>query len=525
MSDLLADAPLLSAWLTYTQDRPTAFTIPGHKGAATRLWSELGQVLATDVPLFGGLDTVKLTGGVLDEAERRAAALWGADWCRFSTGGSTHANQVATLAAAGPGDTVLVTRSAHRSTLSGLVLAGVRPVWLPTMVEPRLGLPIGVAPATLERAIADNPRARAVFLVEPSYLGTLSDLPALVAVAHAAGLPVVVDQAWGAHLGFHPSLPGHALTSGADAIVTSAHKTLPAYSQASLILARTERLDRDRLDRAFDVGNTTSPAGSILASIDGARALLAAHGPELLAALVALVDRARGRLRSIPGMLVPGPADFPAGRFDPTKLVILLPGTGAAGVAVERELVSLGFPVEMADHDTIVPIVTMADTEDTLDRLVDAIAVAVERHGGTPRPIATAIQWGPTIESGPSPAALDHSGQSAVQSNTSPATVQPGHSSGAPLHAASLHAVPPPAAMTPRDAFFARHRTVDADAAVGHVCAELVAPYPPGVPVLVPGEVITADTLAALRATAALGTRIAYAADPTLRTLQIVEPD
>jgi arginine decarboxylase len=475
-AELLEDAPLLAAWLRHAASGVTPFTIPGHKGLAGQLWAPLGAVLAGDVPLYGGLDTVKLTGGLLADAQARAARFWGGDWCRFSTGGSTHTNQVAALAVARPGDTVLVARSAHRSTLLGLVLAGLHPVWLPTTVDSRFDVPVGVTVDALTRALADHPRARAVFLVEPSYLGALSDLPALVAAAHDAGRPVLVDQAWGAHFGLHPTLPAHALQHGADAMVFSAHKTLPAYSQASVLVARTARLDPARLDRAFEAANTTSPAGSILASIDGARALLAARGPALLAPFIGLVTRARERLRAVDGLLLPGPEDFPPGRFDPAKLVVIVAGAGASGVAVETELIRAGLPVEMADHDTVVPIVTLADTEDTVGRLVEALIAAVETHRGPARPLAGAVHW----------------------------------------------AAPATPAVAPRDAFFARHETVPAGAAVGRVCAEVVAPYPPGVPVLVPGEVVTAEILRALRAVRAQGTRIAYAADPTLATLQVL---
>ncbi|MEN3308258.1 MAG: arginine decarboxylase [Micromonosporaceae bacterium] len=475
-SDLLSDAPLLAAWLSYTSRGVTPFTIPGHKGAAGRLWPALGSVLAGDVPLFGGLDSVKLSAGVLRDAEGRAARLWGGDWCRFSTGGSTHANQALAMAVAPPGSQVLVSRCAHRSTLLGLVMAGLAPVWLPPTVDGRFGVPREVPDTALRAALARHPAARAVFLVEPSYLGTVSDLPALVASAHAAGLPVVVDQAWGGHFGFHPALPGHALARGADALVTSAHKTLPAYSQASLIVARTERLDPHRLDRAFDAGNTTSPAGAILASIDGARALLSARGAELLDPLIAMVARARERLRAVPGVLVPGPEDFPAGRFDPAKLVVVVAGSGASGIDVERDLLHADVPVEMADQDTVVPVVTLADTGTTVERLVEVLCAAILRHSGAPRPLAIAPQW----------------------------------------------TVGAAAAMAPRDAFFADHETVPSAAAVGRICAEVVAPYPPGVPVLVPGEVVTADVLGALRALREAGTRIAYAADPGLDTLQVV---
>jgi arginine decarboxylase len=475
---LVADAPLLAAWLEQTSGEITPFTIPGHKRAAGRLSLALAAVLAGDIPLYGGLDSVKLSGGMLSDAEARAATLWGADWCRFSTGGSTHANQALLMAIGRPGDAVLVSRSAHRSTLLGLVMAGLEPVWLPTELDDRFGLPIGVGEPVLRKALAARPDAKAVVLVEPSYLGTVSDVPALIGLAHSADIPVLVDQAWGAHFGFHPAVPAHAISQGADALVTSAHKTLPAYSQASILLARTQRLNPARLERAFEAGNTTSPAGSILASTDGARSLMAARGTELLESTVNTVTAARQQLRRIRGVLVPGPEDFAPGRFDPAKLVVLLAGTGASGIDVERDLLGAGLPVEMADHDTVVPIVTVADTERSVARLVDALTAAVVRHAGQPRPVTSSVQWGP--------AAI--------------------------------------AAMSPRDAFFADHATVDAAAAVGRVCAEVVAPYPPGVPVLVPGEVVTAEVMRSLHAMHASGTRLAYAADPTLQTLQVVVP-
>lgn len=473
---LCADAPLLEAWHSASRRVATPFTIPGHKRAADSLSPTLGDVLRSDVPLYGGLDTVKLSTGVLAEAEAMAAALWGADWCRFSTGGSTHANQALTLGVGRPGDTVLVVRSAHRSTLLALVMAGLTPAWLPTSLDPRFGIPLGVSESALRRGLRDHPGARAVLLVEPSYLGTVSELDNLTEIAHDAGCAVLVDQAWGAHFGFHPSFPPHALRRGADAFVASAHKTLPAYSQASMVFARRGMLDLDRLERAFEAGHTTSPAGSILASIDGARSLLAQRGKELLQSLAEMVSEARQKLRAIPGVQVPGPEDFPAGRFDPAKLVVLVAGTGASGVDIEQDLSRAGISVELADQDTVVPLVTIADSPAAIARLVDALSSAIERRRSRPRPLRTAPEW----------------------------------------HAGAI------AAMTPRDAFFADHVTVPAADAVGRVSAELVAPYPPGVPALVPGEIITAEALDSLRAAQKSGTRVAYAADPTLTTFQVV---
>ncbi len=468
------DAPLLAAWRDFVDGDLAPFTIPGHKHRAGALWPTLGRAVDTDVPLYAGLGSMKAAADVLAGAERAGAALWGADWCRYSTGGSTHVNQVAALAVGRPGDTVLVSRTAHRSTLSGLILAGLRPVWLPTEVAPRTGLPTGVEPETVTAALDAHPDAVAVFLVEPGYVGTLSELPAIAARAHERGAPVVVDQAWGAHLGFHPAYPQHALQAGADLLIASAHKTLPAYSQAAIVAARTERLDAGRLDRAFDTGATTSPAGAILASIDASRALLASDtGRERLDDLLHLVADARRRLGAA-GLTTLDPADFGAGRIDPAKLVVVLDRDD--GLAVESRLIAAGVPVEQADRDTLVAIVTMLDDRTTVDRLVDAI-VGAHDAGAAPRIRAASAVW------------------------TAPA---------------------PQPVLSPREAFFARHEVVAADEAIGRVSAELVAPYPPGIPLLAPGELITTEVVAALHAAAADGIRIAYATDPALNRFAIV---
>src|SRR6516225_2991644 len=276
---LRADAPLLDAWLTNTEraeaGQLTPMITPGHKQRRDLT----GSVVAGDAPLYGALDTIKHADVLRADGEARAARLWGADWCRFSVAGSTHGNQALALAAGAPGREVIITRILHRSLLLGLVLAGLRPVWVRPEMDPASGLPTEVATGTVRAALAAHPQACAVFIGDPSYVGTIGDLAGHAAAAHEAGVPLVVDAAWAAHLGFHPDLPPHAIAAGADAMVTSAHKALPAMTQGALVLARTDRLDAARLDRAFEATHTTSPAGSIMASIDAARALLARDGP------------------------------------------------------------------------------------------------------------------------------------------------------------------------------------------------------------------------------------------------------
>ncbi|MGY4707984.1 aminotransferase class I/II-fold pyridoxal phosphate-dependent enzyme [Mycolicibacterium sp. CBM1] len=475
---LRSSAPLLDAWLRFYEDPPTPFTIPGHKQRTDLV----GDVIAGDVPLYAGLDTMKLSRGVLAEAEGRAAHLWGADVCRFSVGGATHVNQALALAvAAGAGrptadeisgnGSVVISRTLHRSMLLGLVLAGLTPVWVLPEIDPATGLPLGVPPATVAEALRSHPDARAVFVGDPSYVGTVGDIRGLADAAHNGGVPLIVDAAWAAHFGFHPDLPRHPLQLGADAMVVSAHKTLPAWSQAAMVLVGGGLIDRAALDAGVEATHTTSPAGAILASIDAARALLERDGPQLLGKALAAVRAARDEFCAVDGLVV---LDGPA--VDPLKLTLVLSSTGADGIAVENDLLAAGLPVEAAERDMIVAQVSLADTHATVGRLVETVVASMRRHRGEPRPVVAGVAY----------------------------------------------QITPVTAMAPREAFFARAQTVELSQAVGRVSVELVAPYPPGIPVLAPGDQITEGVLDALAKARADGVRVAYAADPTLQTLRVV---
>jgi lysine decarboxylase len=249
---------------------------------------------------------------------------------------------------------------------------------------------------------------------------------------------------------------------------------LPAFTQGALVLASTTRLDRDRLQRGFDATHTTSPAGPILASIDAARRLLATEGERLLAGPISAVAAARRRLAEVDGVRV---LDGPPDQVDPIRLVVGLAGTGADGFEVEDDLLDRGFGLELADRDTLVATVTMADGAQTVEPLVDAIVAAVQARRREPRAVLPAAWLGTEL---------------------------------------------PEVALPPREAFFAPHETVPASAAAGRVAAELVAPYPPGIPAIVPGEVVTGRVVEALQAAAAAGVRVAYAADPTVASVQVV---
>jgi len=475
-SQLRASAPLLDAYLSYFEGDLTPFTIPGHKQRASLIDEGLGALVDTDIPLYGGLDEIKLTNQVLKRSESLAAQLWGADYARFSTGGSTHANQAVILALGKPGDKVALSRTAHRSVLSALVIAGLEPIWLTPEIDATTGVPLGIPLSEVERAITENPIA--LLLTEPGYLGTISDLAPLIKKAHDHSIPVIVDAAWGGHFGFHPDLPKHVMQLGADALITSVHKALPGYSASALLLARTNLLSADRLEQSFETTHTTSPAGAPLASIDAVRALLQTRGPELIGALLANIAEFKAAVQAnfdLPIFL--NASDFPTGRFDPAKIVLRANQLGAHGVEIEKALIENGIRVEMADRDTLVFLATLADIKEDFQKLAMVLVTILKKVSSQPRDSATALSW----------------------------------------------SVIPQVAISMRDAYFADTELVSSSKAIGRTSADLIAPYPPGVAVVAPGEVLTEQIVSGLIASQKAGVRIAYATDPTLANFRVVK--
>ena len=475
-SELRKSAPLLDAYLSYFESERTAFTIPGHKQKAHRLDEGLGAVVDSDTPLYGGLDEIKLTQGTLKRAEALAATLWGADYARFSTGGSTHANQAIILALGKPGDKIAITRTAHRSVLSALVLTGLEPIWLTPEIDQATGVPTGIPVSELERVLDQKPIA--LLLTEPGYLGTISELPALIKKAHENSIPVIVDAAWGGHFGFSSHLPQHVLQLGADALITSVHKALPGYSASALLLAQGKLLNLDRIEQSFETTHTTSPAGAPLASIDGCRALLETRGDELTSELISLVESFKASVQAnFDATIFLNTTDFLPQRFDPVKIVLRANILGLSGVDVERKLEEANIRVEMADQDTIVFLATLADTDDDFKVLEKALVPILKSLQAPARKTQTSLSW----------------------------------------------SIVPTVAMSIRDAYFADTEFVSAEQAIGRISADLIAPYPPGVAVVAPGEVLTEQIVHGLATTQKAGVRIAYASDATLATYRVTK--
>jgi lysine decarboxylase len=354
-------------------------------------------------------------------------------------------------------------------------------VWVSPDVDPATGLALAVPPGRVERALGGHPDARAVILVEPSYLGLTSDVAAIARVAHRHGAALLCDQAWGAHFAFHPALPACAVAAGADLVVMSGHKTLTAFSQGAMLHGVDRGLvDLDRLDASFEALMTTSASGLIHASLDQARALMERQGTELVEAAIELAERFRARIdgflgaRCLDRRLLAHPSVH---GVDPLKLVVDLTGTGADGFEVERDLRGDGVVLEMADRTTLVPLLTVGDDRRSVDRLTGALRRSLARRAGAARsPAVAGVSW----------------------------------------------RISPRPVLGPRDAFFAPRERVPVADAAGRVAAETISPYPPGIPAIAPGELLTTDLLDALRDEAHAGSRMAGASDPTLETLLVV---
>ena len=477
-------APLLEGVIAYQRQGIVPFSTPGHKlglGADSELIETFGERLfQSDIPLGGGVGDTHFGGETLRVAEALAADAWGAERSYFLLNGSSAGNHAFLLASVRPGDTVIVSRDLHKSLLVSLILTGARPVYLAPRLHPERNVGLGITAAQVADALDRHPDAKLAALVSPSYCGVPSDLAGIVEVAHARGVPVHVDEAWGPHVHFHPALPTSAMASGADGAVVSTHKVLGSLTQAAILHVRGGLVDPDRVRTTVGMVQTTSPSVLILASIDTTRRQLALQGEALLDRTIALASNARRRLQAIPGVSVLDAAQLGVESFDLTKLVVDVDGLGITGYAAEDTLRNrFGVGPEMSDLVGLVFLITIGDTQESVDRLVNAFATLSREH-------------------------------------------YRGETARAEMRSSGIVVAPSELAMTPRDAFFAPARAIPLESAEGEISAELVIPYPPGIPVLAPGEVITGDKVAYLREGAAHGMYLSGPSDPALRTIRVV---
>ncbi len=486
-------APYLEAVTAYGLRGSTRFHVPGHKGgggADPGLRSALGEAaLLLDVPQdIEGID-VGPDPTPYQRAERLAAEAYGAARCWFLTNGATQGNHALCLALAGPGTRVLLQRNSHASMIDGLVLSGGLPRFVSPEYDLELGIAHGVTPEALERALATGGPYAAAFIVSPTYYGMAADVQGCAEVAHRAGVPLIVDCAWGAHFGFHAALPRSPLELGADAMLASTHKIVGSLTQSAMLLvADTGRVDVGAIERAVRLVRSTSPNALLMASLDAARRQLAVHGELLLDRTIHAAARAREAISRIPGCAIVGEQWI--GRpgvagWDPLRIVIDVRGTGVTGYRVASALrASYDIHVELATHATVVLVLGIGQPVEPLDRVAHDLAETVRR--------ITPAEGAATVAADPGVLAQ-------LPAELGPEPVVP-----------------------PRDAFLGRSEAVAVSEAIGRVSTEAVAGYPPGVPTLLPGELVTAEVVSYLQALVAAGARLHGAADPTFRTLRVL---
>jgi arginine/lysine/ornithine decarboxylase len=480
---VLADhkrAPLLEALQAAREAGMVPFTAPGHKGGVGAD-AELLQLLGADLFRSDIWLNTRDFEETLREAEQLAAHTWGAERAYFLVNGSSSGNHAYLLATVAPGDEVIVARDIHKSLLVGLILSGARPVYVNPRFDRGCNVSLGIDPTDLGTTLAAHPEAKLVALVSPNYHGLSSDIRALAQVAHEHGAPLYVDQAWGPHFGAHPELPESAIDAGADGAVVSVHKLMGSLSQGAILFTNSPRVNPSALGAVVAMTQTTSPLLPLLASIDAARRQIALHGEQLLNCALYLAHDARRRLNNLPGIsvLTPETGDWPV--YDPTRLVIEVRGLGLTGFQAEQLLRErFAIAPEMSDFLSVICLVTAGDTPDTINRLVAALATLAGEYG---RPLAVPHRWTRSLGS----------------------IIADGEQT-----------------LTPREAFYSARRNVPLAQAAGEIAAEMIVPYPPGVPLLLPGETISAAKIDYLTEGMRHGVCIRGAADPGLLTIQVV---
>lgn len=474
--------PLVEAMLKYKHEDVYPLHTPGHKGGRGMqclLRQELGASVQMDVSLMSELDDIHEPETYIKEAQNLAAKVYGSAACFWAVNGTSQAIHAMLLTALNPGDKLLLPRNAHRSVAGGLILGGIEAVYMQPEFNEDFGLQLQVTPEAVEAALSRDSAIKAVLLTSPSYYGVAADVRTIAAICHAHKAVLLVDEAHGPHLGFSELLPASALQCGADACAQSTHKILGAMTQCSLLHVRDEHLDVQRAADVMSVLTTTSPNYLLMASLDAARAQVQAYGREMAEAAVAAATKLRRLCAAHAGLRVLDEGDCGGLRLDTTKVTVNFAAWGYTGIEVGEALRKERIAVELVDASNVLFLVTYADTTpDYAEALarIDKVLCELEAH------------------------------------------------KRAPKHLLAAQAVPQTKAVLPlREVFYSSKQSVPLMQAVGHICGEQVSFYPPGIPVLLPGELVTEEIVAYCRAQKSLGLPVSGPADSSLQTLRIVK--
>lgn len=476
--------PLFEAVINYAKEQKISFHTPGHKHGVSipqEFINFVGEhIFDCDLTLLEEVDSLHHPRGVIKEAQALAAAAYQAEQAFFLVNGTTGGNQAMIMTACNPGDKIIIPRNAHRSVVAGIILAGASPIYVQPEQHQATGQLLNVRVAGIEQAVNEHPDAKAVLVTSPTYQGITADLKAIARVVHRAKMLFLVDEAHGPHLHFHPQLPDDAMACGADMCVQSSHKIISSLTQASLLLAN-KSINLIKLQHVLSLLMTTSPSYLLLASLDVARMQMATKGKELLDSAIALAENARTRIDEISGLHCYGReilSEEGAYDLDCTKLVVSVAAFQTTGYHVARELNhKFKIQVEFADNDTILLIISVGNTNKDIDQLLVALTS-----------IASKLERRPT------------------ETDQNQLRLQP----------------IPEVVLSPRAAFFSRVKTIRIDEAAGELCAETLSAYPPGIPIVNPGEKITSAMVDYLKRMHHYGNALPGGGQDGLTTIQVV---
>lgn len=447
--------PLLDAITEFIETSPAYFRIPGHRlerGISKRWTDKVGkEIFAYDVTETPFTDDLHSPEGAIQEAQELLQELYQTDKSFFLVNGTTCGNEAMLLSAALEGQEVMIARNAHKSAMMGLIISGAKPVYVMPDVLEQWGILGGIRPENVRRTFEEHPQCKALFLVSPSYYGITSDLAEIADICHEYGAMLLVDEAHGGHLYFHEELPKGALEQGADMCVQSMHKVTGALTQSSVLHIRSELADKERVAANLHIVQSTSPNYLLMTSLDCARYELAMHGREMMEQALELAAYARRKINAISGFQCMGQevvGEAAVAGLDQTRLVISAKDLGLTGFELEEVLFQkYAVNMELADYENVLAIVTYANTREEIERLINACESIAKEY---------AVKTGyPCVQ---------------------PAFPQL-----------------PQQVLTPRQAYFSDTEEIVWQQAVGRISAEMIAPYPPGIPIIYPGEKMTQE--------------------------------
>jgi len=456
--------PLFSGVVEHAKRNPIQFHIPGHKkgvGMNPEFRNFIGEnALSIDLINIGPLDDLHHPKGIIKEAQTLAADAFGADHTFFNVQGTSGAIMTMIMSVCNPGDKIIIPRNVHKSISSAIIFSGAIPVFIHPVMDKKLGISHGITTSSVKTALEQHPDAKAVLVINPTYFGVACNLKEIVEVAHSFEVPVLVDEAHGVHIHFHEELPMSAMEAGADMAATSVHKLGGSMTQSSVLNVKGSLVSPKRVQAVISMLTTTSTSYLLLSSLDAARKQLALHGKEMIDFAIRLANKAREAINQIPGLYCMGEEILDTEEestydFDPTKLLIHVRDLGLTGFEVENWLRDeANIEVEMSDLYNILCIVTPGDTEQTVQALVDALKLLEKKS----KDMDTATEQ-------------------------------------VPIELPNI----PVLAMSPREAFYSETELVPFDQSAGRTIAEFIMVYPPGIPILLPGEIITEDNLTYIR--------------------------